>query len=166
MAGELRPAAAGSISSARSAAGPAAFDAYVQLPATFTVQGTTAVDRVHHFFSDGVLARFPAIAVALPALRPSARITFVMGILPPEVSTDDDVAARGALVRVLGHAARADARDGLRVHVLGSGTAPEEIALTALGRNPAWESLTAGFASGVSYADRRVELLGLMSAEM
>ena len=142
----------------------ARFDGYVQLPATFAVQGDTAVDRIHHFFSDGVLARFPAVAAALRALTSGARITFVMGILPPEVSTDDDVAARAALVRVLGHAARADGPDGLRVSVLGSGSTPKEIALTALGRNPEWESLTEGL-SGGSYADWRVELLGLMSAE-
>jgi hypothetical protein len=146
------------------AAGPGAFDGYVQLPATFTVRGDTAVERVHHFFSDGVLARFPAITAALPALTPSARVTFVKGVLPPEVSTEDDVAARASLVRVLGHAARADGPADLRVNVLGSGATPKEIALTALGRNPEWETLTAGFAGG-SYADWRVELLGLMSAE-
>ena len=37
-------------------------------------------------------------------------------------------------------------------------------AMEALGRNPEWESLTDGFAGG-SYADWRVELLGLMSAQ-
>jgi hypothetical protein len=145
-------------------AGDRAFDGYVQLPATFTVQGDTAVERVQHFFADGVLARFPAVSAALPALIPEARITFVMGVLPPEVSTDDDVSARAALVRVLGHAARADGPAGLRVSVVGSGSTPKDIGLTAMGRNPEWESLAAG-GSGGSYADWRVELLGLMSAE-
>jgi hypothetical protein len=145
-------------------AGDRAFDGYIQLPVTFTVQGDTAVERVHHFFADGVLARFPAVSAALPALTPEARITFVMGVLPPEVSTDDDVSARAALVRVLGHAARADGPAGLRVSVVGSGSTPREIALTGMGRNPEWESLAAE-ASGGSYADWRVELLGLMSAE-
>jgi hypothetical protein len=145
-------------------AGPGAFDGYIQLPATFTVRGDTVVDRVHHFFSDGVLARFPAMTAALPALTRDARITVVKGVLPPEVSTDDDVSARAALIRVLGHAVRADGPEGLRISVLGSGSRPKEIALTALGRNPEWESVTAGF-SGGSYADWRVELLGLMSAE-
>jgi hypothetical protein len=140
------------------------FDGYIQLPATFTVTGDSAVGRIHHFFSDGVLARFPAISAALPTLAPDARITFVMGVLPPEVSTDDDVSARAALVRVLGHAARADGPTGLRVSMLGSGSTPKEIALTALGRNPEWESVTADFAGG-SYADWRVELLGMMSAQ-
>ena len=49
-----------------SAAGPGAFDGYVQLPANFTVRGDSAIRRVHHFFADGVLARFPALAAALP----------------------------------------------------------------------------------------------------
>jgi hypothetical protein len=93
-------------------AGPGAFDGYVQLPASFTVQGDTAVSRVHHFFADGVLARFPAVAAALPALTPEARLTFVTGVLPPDVSTEDDVAARSALVRILGQAAQADAANG------------------------------------------------------
>lgn len=146
-------------------AGPGAFAGYVQLPATFTVAGRSAVERVHHFFSDGVLARFPAVDAALPSLVPDARITFVMGVLPPDVSTKDDVAARAALVRVLGHAARADAPDGLRISVLSSGSSPEEIALTALGRNPEWEALTAGLSSE-SYADWRVEVLGMIRAEM
>lgn len=146
-------------------AGAAAFDGYVQLPATFTVRGSTAVDRVHHFFADGVLARFPAMSAALPALRSGARLTFVMGVLPPEVSTDDDVAARGALVRVLGHAARADGPADLRVSVLGSGASAHDIALTAVGRNPEVEALTADLAEG-SYADWRAELLGMISAEM
>jgi hypothetical protein len=145
------------------AVGP--FDGYVQLPATFTVAGDTAVARVHHFFGDGVLARFPAVAAALPALAAGARITFVTGVLPPDVSTDDDVAARAALVRVLGRAARADGPPGLRVSMLGSGSTPKEIALTALGRNTEWEALTDD-ADRMSYADWRVELLGMMSAEM
>lgn len=145
-------------------AGDGAFGGYVQLPASFTVRGDSAVGREHHFFADGVLARFPAVTAALPALAPDARITFAMGVLPPEISTDDDVAARAALVRVLGHAARADGPAGLRISVVGSGSTPKEVALTALGRNPEWEA--AAEFSGGSYADWRVEVLGLMSAEM
>lgn len=141
------------------------FDGYVQLPATFTVEGDTAISRIHHFFSAGVLARFPALAAALPVLTPGAHLTFVMGVLPPAVSTEDDVRARSALVNVLGHAARADGPDGLRVTVLPSPSTPREIALTVLGRNPELEALTADFAAG-SYADWRVELLGMMSAHM
>ncbi|HEY0812303.1 MAG TPA: hypothetical protein VGE11_03400 [Pseudonocardia sp.] len=141
------------------------FAGYIQLPATFAVTGETAVDRVHHFFSDGVLARFPAVGAALPALADGGRITFVMGGLPPEVSTDDDVAARAALVRVLGRAARADGPPELKVDVLGSGASAREIALTALGRSPELDALAEGPQNG-SYADWRVELLGMISAEM
>jgi len=140
------------------------FDGYVQLPATFTVTGDTAVSRIHRFFGDGVLARFPAVGAALPVLVDGARITFVMGVLPPEVSTDDDVAARAALVRVLGHAARADGPADLEILVLGSGSSTREIALTALGRSPGPDEPTPDFRSR-SYADWRVELLGMMSAD-
>jgi hypothetical protein len=146
-------------------AGPASFDGYIQLPATFSVRGDTAIDVVHHYFRDGVLARFPAMSAALPTLASGARLVFVMGVLPPPVATEDDVAARAALVRLLGNAARADKPDGLRVAVLGSASTPKEIALTALGRSPEWESLTEGFSKS-SYADWRVELLGMMQAEM
>jgi hypothetical protein len=143
---------------------PRSLAGYVQLPATFTVRGGTAVERVHHFFSAGVLARFPAVGAALLALADDARLTFVMGVLPPEVSTEDDVRARASLVRVLGHAARADHPDGLRVHVLGADTPSQDIALTALGRRPELAALTADFTEG-SYADWRVELLGLMQVQ-
>jgi hypothetical protein len=144
-------------------AGPGAFDGYIQLPATFTVQGDTAVNRVHHFFGEGVLARFPAVAAALPALKPNARLTFVTGVLPADVSTDDDVAARSALIRILGHAARADAVDGIRVTSLSSGSTPKEIALAALGRGSAAGAVAA--LSDEDYTEWRMELLGMMWAE-
>jgi hypothetical protein len=143
-------------------AGPASFDGYVQLPASFTVQGDTAVERVHHFFADGVLARFPAVAAALPSLRPDSRLTFVTGVLPQDVSTEDDVAARAALLRILGQAAQADAANGLRVCTVGSGTTPKDIALTALGRNSTAGSFTS---EPVEYSEWRIELLGMMWAE-
>jgi hypothetical protein len=145
-------------------AGQNSFDGYVQLPASFTVQGETAVARVHHFFADGVLARFPAVEAALPALAPGARLTFVTGVLPQDVSTDDDVAARSALIRVLGHAARADAPEGLRVTALGSGSSAKEIALTVLGRG-AERGAQTGDLSDEAYAEWRMELLGMMWAE-
>jgi hypothetical protein len=146
-------------------AGPGSFDGYIQLPATFVILGDTAISRIHHYFADGVLARFPAVAAALPTLKPDGQLTFVMGVLPPEVSTDDDVRARGALVRVLGFAARADGPANLRSSVLGSDSSPSEIALTALGRNPEWDAATSEMSAG-AYADWRVELLGMMTAQM
>jgi hypothetical protein len=147
------------------AAGPGAFHSYVQLPATFTVHGDTAVHRVHHFYADGVLARFPALAGALPALASSSRVTFVLGQLPVEVATADDREARRALVRVLGHAARADTPDGeLAVRILDTGSTPDEIALVALGRDPARVGLLDQL-NDMSYEDLRIEMLGLISAE-
>src|SRR4029450_11256796 len=125
-------------------AGPRAFDGYVQLPASFTVQGDTAVTRVHHFFADGVLARFPAVAAALPWPKPAARLRFVAGVLPPAVSTEDDGPARAALIRILGQAAQADAANGLRVCTLSSGATAKDIALTAMGRNSDRASFTRG----------------------
>ena len=144
-------------------AGPGAFDGYIQLPASFTVLGDTAVQRVHHFFGEGVLARFPAVAAALPALKADARLTFVMGVLPGDLSTDDDVAARSALVRILGHAARADAADGLRVASLDSGSTPKEIAMAALGRGSSSQALAT--VSDEEYTEWRMELLSVMWAE-
>ena len=144
-------------------AGPGAFDGYVQLPASFTVQGDTAVARVHHFYAEGVLARFPAVAAALPTLKPEARLTFVTGVLPGDLSTEDDVAARSALIRVLGHAAQADAANGLRVCTLGSGATAKDIALTAMGRNSDRGAFTTE--PDQSYDEWRIELLGMMWAE-
>jgi hypothetical protein len=153
------------VAAACAAAGPRAFDSYVQLPATFRVRGSTAVRRVHHFYAEGVLARFTALAAALPSLAVGARLTFVMGQLPVEAATADDRAARRALTQVLAHAALADMPDGrLTVRMLNAGTSPEEIAQVALGEDPAKRELIDQL-SQLSYADWRVELLGLASVE-
>lgn len=145
-------------------AGEQAFDAYVQLPAYFGIEGRTAIERMHHFYVMGVLARFPAMNAAVPTLKPGGRVVIVAWPLPAEVATDDDIEARRALYRVLAHAAQADAGDDLVVRVLGSSTSPDDIALAALGkestRPASVESLSA-----VSYADWRVELLGLVAVE-
>ena len=121
-------------------AGENAFDAYLQLPASFAIEGRTALERLHHFYVKGVLARFPAMNAAVPALKPGGRITVVAWPLPAEVATDDDIEARRALYRVLAHGAQADAGDDLVVRVLGSSTSPEDIVLGALGK----ESVAAG----------------------
>lgn len=145
-------------------AGAEAFDAYIQLPAAFGIVGDTALERLHHLFVKGVMARFPAMNAAVPALKPGGRITVVAWPLPAEVATDDDIEARRALFRVLAHAAQADGGVDTVVRVLGSSTSAEDIALAALGkesvRPAAVDSLSA-----VSYADWRVELLGLVSVE-
>jgi hypothetical protein len=145
-------------------AGEQAFDAYVQLPAYFGIEGRTAIERMHHFYVAGILARFPAMDAVVPALKPGGRITLVAWPLPAEVATDDDIEARQALFRVLAHAAQADAGDEVVVRVLASSTSTGDIALAALGkestRPTSVESLSA-----VSYADWRVELLGLVAVE-
>ena len=85
------------------------------------MEGDSAVERVRHYISGGVLARFTAVAAVLPSLVSNARITFVTGALPPEVSRPTKP-RRARRCRVLGHAARADAPDGLRVDVLNPGS--------------------------------------------
>ena len=143
-------------------AGPASFDGYVQLPATFTVQGETAVQRVHHFFAEGVLARFPAVAAALPSLKPDARLTFVTGVLPQDVSTEDDVAARAAL-----SASSAGPRRPMRR--TGCGSAPSAPApRPRTSRSRPWGAApTPGRSrpSPTSTREWRIELLGMMWAE-
>lgn len=145
-------------------AGPASFDAYVQLPVAFQVQGTTAIERVHHFYAAGVLARFSALGALLPCLSAGARVVFVLGQLPAEAASDDDRAARRSLTRVLAHAARADAEHGrLATEWLDSSSSAEEIARVAFGAGgPAAEP--AGM-SARRYADWRTEMLGLVSVE-
>jgi hypothetical protein len=140
------------------------FDSYVQMPSTFQARGDTAIQRVHHFYANGVLARFTALDAAVGALVPNARVTFVMGQLPPEAATADDRAARRTLCRVLAQAAAADAKGTLNERVLDSGTAPEDIAFVALGGDLDKQELL-GRLSTMSYADWRVELLGLALVE-
>jgi hypothetical protein len=142
-------------------AGPHHFDAYVQLPASFEVRGASAIARVHHFYADGVLARFTALDAALPALKPQARLVFVLGVLPDAASTDDDRAARRSLTRVLAHAAQADAgASGLIISQLDSSSPAAEIARVATG-DPGGQTMLHG-ASEANYADWRVEVMGLV----
>ena len=153
------------ISKVCAAAGPESFDSYVQLPATFTVRGETAIARLHHFYAEGVLRRFTVLAAVLPTLRNPGRVTFVLGHLPIDVSTRADQEARHALVEELGHAARADAGNGaLDVRMLDWGATPHDIALVALGKDPFHEDLLNRL-SDMSYAEWRVEVLGLVSVE-
>jgi hypothetical protein len=155
----------GTMAAVCASAGPGAFDSYVQLPASFAMQGDTAIRRVHHFYAGGVLARFPALADALPALSQSGRVTFVLGHLPGEVASQDDREARQALVRLLCDAARADFPNGhLAVQILAAESSPDEIATAALGGDPVRERLLAERES-MSYQELRIELLGMVSVE-
>lgn len=142
-----------------------AFDCYVQLGATFTVRGDTAVRRVHHFFADGVLARFTALDTVLAAKTPPQRVVFVMGVLPREVSGPADRDARRALTQVLAQAARADVAPAfLDVAILEASARPDEIANAALGTAalPPGDPATMDDAL---YQDWRVEFLGLAQLE-
>ena len=146
-------------------AGPAAFDAYVQLPSTFQLRGATVIERVHHFYAGGVLARFPSLAAALPALADTARVTFVLGQLPEEVASGDDRDARRSLTRVLAHAARADvASPTFSVRVLDSDQSVDEVVAAALGQEPTSRELLDRL-SELDYADWRVEVLGRASMQ-
>jgi hypothetical protein len=145
-------------------AGENAFDAYLQMPAAFHIEGETALERLHWFYVKGVLARFPAMNAVIPSLKPGGRVAVVAWPLPAEVATDDDIEARRALYRVLAHGAQADAGDDLVVRVLGSSTSAEDIVAAALGREQVRPTSVESL-SAVSYADWRVELLGLVSVE-
>lgn len=149
------------------AAGRGKFDAYVQLPANFRVDGETAISRVHHFYAEGVLARFRALEAALPTLQPGARVVFVMGQLPRDTATSDDRDARRALVRVLARAARADAGEArVNVRVLEAGTSSAQVAAYAVGGTADERRHDRGEDSDrLSYADWRVELMGLAVVE-
>ena len=145
-------------------AGPGAFDSYVQLPSTFQMAGETAVDRVHHFYAHGVLARFPALGAAVQALKPDASITFVLAQLPAEVASKDDRQARLSLTRVLSHAACADATGAtFSVSVLHSDATFEDILAASLGEAADRRGLDQ--LSHLDYADWRVEVMGLAALE-
>jgi hypothetical protein len=147
------------------AAGESTFDGYVQLPATFQMAGETVVERVHHFYSAGVLARFTALSTVLPALGVDAKVTFVFGALAPEVASQDDLTARRSLLNVLGHAAAADAPEKrLAVRILGFDRAPDAIARVALGRDSSSAVLLEEM-SRLRYDDWRTELLGMVAIE-
>jgi hypothetical protein len=118
-------------------AGDSVFECYVQLAASLPMKGDSAVQRVRHFYADGVLARFSALDAARNSLASPASVVFVLGTLPPEVTTDDDRNARAALTGVLGRAARSDASPGeLTVRVLDADADADRIAALALGQAP------------------------------
>ena len=92
---------------------------------------------------------------------PDGAIVEYLGDLPAEVSTADDRQARQALLKVLGHAARADAGDrALAVRVLEATSSTQQIAMAALGTEPLRDEQ-----ADMSYEDWRVELMSLVSVE-
>jgi hypothetical protein len=146
-------------------AGPGSFDSYVQLGSTYEMSGDTVVERVRRFYANGVLARFPALGAAVTALTDTARILFVLGVLPAEVASDDDQAARQSLTKVLAHAVHADAPQAtFAMQVLSADTSAADIADAALGAGSKNKQLLDRL-SNLDYADWRVEILGMVNVE-
>lgn len=146
-------------------AGTAVFDAYIQLPSTFQMHGETIVERVHDFYANGVLARFPALAAAIPALKPAARVTFVLGQLSAEVASPEDRSARQSLTKVLSHGARADApKASFSMQILDSDASMAAVVASGLGQGSSSRDLLDRL-SDLDYADWRVEVLGLAAFE-
>jgi hypothetical protein len=150
-------------------------DAYIQLPTVLPVDGApgggSLVARMGQFLADGLLARFRLAAAVLPHLGEEATVILVGGNTPVPGTAVDDQEARLALLRVLGHALRAEeAPARLRVRVLAHGTDPGLIAEVALGRStpepqPAATAPAGNSDVDLSYADWRTQVLGLATVE-
>jgi len=151
--------------------GASAIDYYVQLGVTVPARGDTIVRRVHSFLNDGLLDRFAIAERVLPMLADDAVVLLVAGNLPAEVAAPDDQLARLALLRVLAHAIRADlAPNRVRIRVITSERSEEEIAEFALtgAKDPqaAAPPVPDNQASGASYLDWRIQMLGLAHIEL
>jgi len=145
-------------------AGDGAFDCYVQLAAPIQMEGATAVQRIRHFYANGVLARFTALDAAREALTSPAGLIFVLGTLPPEVTTDDDRNARRSLTGVLARAARSDAAPGeLSVRIMDADADAERIAALALGQAP--PPRDDARLAALSLEEWRIELMSVGLAE-
>ena len=129
------------------------------------MRGESVIDRVHHFYANGVLARFPALGAALPTLARDSWVIFVLGQLPAEVASRDDQLARRSLTSVLAHAAHADAPDTpFSVRVLDSDSTLDQVLAAALGQETSSRELLDRL-SDLNYADWRVEVLGLAALQ-
>ena len=148
---------------------PGSLDCYVQLPVHVAARGDAVIERVRNFLEDGLLARFAAASMILPALSGEGRVILVGGNTPVEATAPDDQSARLALLDVLAHAIQADkqaARFGVRV--LPHDESAENIAAVALGgvptRGQALASLRAREPE-MSFDDWRIEVMGLVNGE-
>jgi hypothetical protein len=149
---------------------PACLRAYVQLPVTVELQGTSVVRRVRDFLQGGLLSRFETVEAVLPSLADDARLLLVAGNTST-VGKDlpDDRAARLALLDVLAHAVQAEqAPARVAVHVLDESSATE-LARAVLG---AAEPVPPDVADlrrredDLSYDDWRTEILGMATVEV
>jgi len=145
-------------------------DYYVQLGVTVPARGDTIVRRVHSFLNDGLLGRFAIAEQVLPLLADEAVVLLVAGNLPDGVAAPDDQTARLALLRVLAHAMRADlAPKRVRIRVITSERGDEEIVQFALSgaKDPhAAAPVSDEDSAGGSYADWRIQMLGLAHIEL
>jgi hypothetical protein len=148
---------------------PGSLHGYIQLPVHVAARGSTVVERVRNFLEDGLLARFEASSVLLPALSDQGRVVLVGGNTLVEASAPDDQSARAALLGVLAHAIAADkSATSLDVRVLPHDQLAEHIAAVALGAEPAREQTLAEMLDReppMSFDDWRIEVMGLVNGE-
>jgi hypothetical protein len=151
--------------------GAGAIDRFVQLGVSVQARGDTVVRRVHSFLNDGLLERFVAVERVLPLLADGATVLLVAGNLPAEAAAPDDRAARLLLLRVLGHAIRADlAPNRVRVRVISGDRTDEDIVDFALSgaKDPLTEVPTVPDmqVSDTSYEDWRTQVMGMVRVEV
>ena len=143
---------------------------YVQLPVSVPVSGASVVERVRGFLQGGLLARFDAVQLVLPALHDDARVLLVAGnTTDADRDLPDDRAARSALLEVLAHATRADRSSrGLRVHVLDQRPPAElaEAVLRPVTPVPAEVAELRRRERELSYDDWRTEVLGMATVDV
>ncbi len=145
--------------------GAGSVDAYVQLPVDVASQADSAVAATREFLTQGLLARFDAVGKVMPTLRDGGTIVLVAGNTPVGQSSPDDGRARLALLRVLSHAALADAGDRhVRAVVLNHGTSAEDAVRAVRGDDGDRQTRMAEFiqsSADVSYDDWKLEFLSL-----
>ncbi|MGQ0618078.1 MAG: hypothetical protein ACT4PW_14005 [Acidimicrobiia bacterium] len=149
--------------------GPNSVDAYLQMPVDIEPQGQTVVALIHQLLEDGLMARFEDVSTVFPVLRQEASVVLVSGNLPADGTAPDDQEARLALLRVLGHAILADARERkLRVVVVDHETSAADIArLVVEGRRDRARQFADLVESNpeMDYDDWRLEVMRLASIE-
>jgi len=126
------------------------------------------VGRVEQFLTEGLLSRFRAATTVLPTLLPLARVVLVAGHTNIDIDAPDDAAARGALLRGLAHALRAErAPERLSVKICDHTWTARELVSAVLqpGQRRTPPSSDPTEATRAAYADWRTEVLGLMGAE-
>lgn len=149
---------------------PACLSAYVQLPVTVELGGTSVVRRVRDFLEGGLLSRFDTVHAILPALADDARLLLVAGNTgTPGKDLPDDRGARLALLEVLSHAVRAEETPArVAVHVLDQRPA-QELAEIVLGGTAPVRPDVADLQrreDEMSYDDWRTEILGMATVEV